>query len=124
MDRLDRRLIQLKIEREAVRKETDQASKKRMTAIEEEITRLEREYADLDEVWQAEKAQVAGAQHIKEAIDNVKLQMEEAKRRGDWQKMSELQYGQLPQLEAQLKKVDKKLATEQAKKPQLLRTHI
>jgi len=124
MDRLDRRLIQLKIEREAVKKETDEASKKRLDLIEQEIAKLEREYADLDEVWQAEKAQVAGAQHIKEAIDKVKLQMEEAKRRGDWQKMSELQYGQLPQLEAQLKKVDKKLATEQAKKPQLLRTQV
>src|SRR5438128_3470139 len=124
MDRLERRLIQLKIEREAVKKEKDEASKKRLDLIEQEIARLEREYADLDEVWKAEKAQVAGSQHIKEAIDKVKLQMEEAKRRGDWQKMSELQYGQLPQLEAQLKKVDKKLATEQAKKPQLLRTQV
>jgi ATP-dependent Clp protease ATP-binding subunit ClpB len=124
MDRLDRRLIQLKIEREAVKKEKDEASKKRLGAIEEEIKRLEREYADLDEIWQAEKAQVQGAQHIKEEIDKVKLQMEEAKRKGDWQKMSELQYGALPQLEAQLKKVDTKLAKEQAKKPQLLRTQV
>src|SRR5207247_9748429 len=124
IDRLDSRLIQLKIEREAVKKETDEASKKRLDLIEQEIAKLEREYADLDEVWQAEKAQVAGAQHIKEAIDKVKLQMEEAKRKGDWQQMSELQYGKLPHLEAQLKKVDKKLATEQAKKPQLLRTQV
>ena len=77
--------------------------------IEEEIERLEREYADLDEVWQAEKAQVVGTQHIKEEIDKVKLQMEEAKRKGDWQAVSELQYGKLPQLEAQLKKADSKL---------------
>ena len=124
MDRLDRRLIQLKIEREAVKKEKDEASKKRLGAIEEEIKRLEREYADLDEIWQAEKAQVQGAQHIKEEIDKIKLQMEEAKRKGDWQKMSELQYGKLPALEAQLKKADTKLAKEQAKKPQLLRTQV
>jgi ATP-dependent Clp protease ATP-binding subunit ClpB len=124
MDRLDRRIIQLKIEREAVKKERDEASRKRLAAIEEEITRLEREYADLNDVWQAEKAQVAGAQHIKEEIDKIKLQMEEARRKGDWQKMSELQYGKLPQLEDQLKKTDKKLASEQAKKPQLLRTQV
>src|SRR5438067_5501427 len=124
MDRLDRRLIQLKIEREAVKKAKDEASKKRLAAIEEEITRLDREYADLNEVWQAEKAQVAGAQHIKEEIDKIKVQMEEARRKGDWQKMSELQYGKLPQLEAQLKTSDKKLAAEHAKKPQLLRTQV
>jgi ATP-dependent Clp protease ATP-binding subunit ClpB len=124
MDRLDRRLIQLKIEREAVKKEKDEASKKRLAMIEEEIERLEREYADLDEVWQAEKAQVVGTQHIKEEIDKVKLQMEEAKRKGDWQAVSELQYGKLPQLEAQLRKADSKLASEQAAKPRLLRTQV
>jgi ATP-dependent Clp protease ATP-binding subunit ClpB len=124
MDRLDRRLIQLKIEREAVKKEKDEASKKRFGVIEEEIARLEREYADLDEIWQAEKAQVQGAQHIKEEIDKIKLQMEDARRKGDWQKMSELQYGKLPQLEAQLKKADTKLAKEAAKKPTLLRTQV
>jgi ATP-dependent Clp protease ATP-binding subunit ClpB len=123
MDRLDRRIIQLKIEREAVKKESDPASKKRLALIEEEIKRLEREYADLNEVWQAEKANVAGTQHIKEEIDKVKLQMEEARRKGDWQKMSELQYGQLPQLEAQLNKADKK-PKEETKKPQLLRTQV
>src|SRR5450755_1992719 len=124
MDKLDRRLIQLKIEREAVKKEKDEASKKRLQALEDEIKRLEREYADLDEVWRAEKAQVAGTQHIKEEIDKLKLAMEDAKRKGDWQKMSELQYGKLPQLEAQLKKADTKLASEQKKKPQLLRTQV
>ncbi|MFN9390918.1 MAG: ATP-dependent chaperone ClpB [Betaproteobacteria bacterium] len=102
MDRLDRRLIQLKIEREAVRKETDEGSRKRLGLIEEEITRLEREYADLEEIWKSEKAQVQGSQHIKEEIERVRLQMEELRRKGDWQKMSELQYGRLPQLEAQL----------------------
>src|SRR6202140_2607214 len=124
MDKLDRRLIQLKIEREAVKKEKDEASKKRLSHIEQEISKLEREYADLDEVWRAEKAQVAGTQHIKEEIDKIKLAMEDAKRKGDWQAMSELQYGKLPQLEAQLKKADTKLATEQKKKPQLLRTQV
>jgi len=124
MDRLDRRLIQLKIEREAVKKEKDPASKKRLELIEQEIAKLEREYADLDEVWRAEKAQVAGTQHIKEEIDKIKLAMEDAKRKGDWQAMSELQYGKLPQLEAQLKKADSKLASEQKKKPQLLRTQV
>ncbi len=124
MDRLDRRMIQLKIEREAVKKEKDQASKKRLDLIEQEIAKLEREYADLDEVWQAEKAQVAGTQHIKEEIDKVKLAMEEARRKGDWQKMSELQYGKLPQLEAQLKKADRKAEKAQEKKPQLLRTQV
>ncbi len=123
MDKLDRRLIQLKIEREAVKKETDEASKKRLGLIEQEIGKLEREYADLDEVWQAEKANVAGTQHIKEEIDKVKLAMEDARRKGDWQRMSELQYGKLPQLEAQLKKADRKEAGE-AKKPHLLRTQV
>jgi ATP-dependent Clp protease ATP-binding subunit ClpB len=126
MDKLDRRLIQLKIEREAVKKETDEASKKRLELIEQEIAKLEREYADLEEVWQAEKANVAGTQHIKEEIDKVKLAMEDARRKGDWQRMSELQYGKLPQLEAQLKKADKKEAKagKEPKRPQLLRTQV
>ncbi|HZW12473.1 MAG TPA: ATP-dependent chaperone ClpB [Noviherbaspirillum sp.] len=106
MDKLDRRLIQLKIEREAVKKEKDEASQKRLGLIEEEIHKLEREYADLEEVWKAEKSAVQGSQHIKEEIEKVRLQMEEAKRKGDWQKMSELQYGKLPELEAQLKQAD------------------
>jgi ATP-dependent Clp protease ATP-binding subunit ClpB len=88
------------------------------------MAKLEREYSDFDELWQSEKANVAGAQHIKEEVDKVKLQMEEARRKGDWQQMSELQYGKLPQLEAQLKKADKKPAKGEAKKPQLLRTEV
>jgi len=123
MDRLERRIIQLKIEREAVKKEKDEASRKRLALIEEEIGRLEREYADLEEVWKAEKANVAGTQHIKEEIDKIKLQMEDAKRKGDWQKMSELQYGKLPQLEAQLKKADDADGKVGAK-PKLLRTQV
>ncbi len=123
MDRLDRRLIQLKIEREAVRKETDEASRKRLGLIEEEIARLEKEYSDLEEIWKAEKAQVHGTQHIKEEIERVKLQMEEARRKGDWQKMSELQYGKLPQLEAQLKKAEAEGGDGQPKL-KLLRTQV
>jgi ATP-dependent Clp protease ATP-binding subunit ClpB len=114
MDKLDRRLIQLKIEREAVKKEKDEGSQKRFALIEEEIAKLEKEYADLEEIWKAEKAQVQGSQHIKEEVEKLKLQMEEATRKGDWQKVSELQYGKLPQLEAQLKQAAKaEAATEQ-----------
>jgi ATP-dependent Clp protease ATP-binding subunit ClpB len=106
MDKLDRRLIQLKIEREAVKKEKDEASKKRLSLIEAEILRLEKDYADLEEVWNAEKAAVLGTQHIKEELDKLRLEMEAAKRAGDWQRMSELQYGRIPQLEQQLKQAD------------------
>jgi ATP-dependent Clp protease ATP-binding subunit ClpB len=102
LDRLDRRLIQLKIEREAVRRETDEASQRRLGLIEEEIHKLERELADLEEEWKAEKAVVQGTKHIKEEIEKVRLEIDEAKRKGDWQKVSELMYGRLPQLEAQL----------------------
>ncbi len=122
MDKLDRRLIQLKIEREAVRKEKDEASQKRLGALENEIRKLEREYADLEEVWKAEKSQVAGSQSVKEQIEKLKLEMEAAKRKGDWQKVSELQYGRLPQLEAQLKKAEK--APVKDAKPKLLRTQV
>ena len=122
MDKLDRRLIQLKIEREAIRKEKDEASQKRMGLIEEEITRLEREYADLEDVWKSEKAAVQGSQHIKEEIEKIRLQMEDARRKGDWQKMSELQYGRIPELEAQLKQADKGEAA--GGKPRLLRTQV
>ena len=122
MDKLDRRLIQLKIEREAVKKEKDEASMKRLNLIEEEIVRLEREYADLEEIWKSEKAAVLGTQHIKEEIEKLRLEMEEARRAGNWQKMSELQYGQLPELEAQLKHAD--LGAESAARPQLVRTKV
>jgi ATP-dependent Clp protease ATP-binding subunit ClpB len=121
MDKLDRRLIQLKIEREAVKREKDEGSRQRLKLIEQEITRLEKEYADLEEIWTAEKLAVQGTSHIREEIEKVKLAMEEARRKNDWQKMSELQYGQLPQLEAQLKKADK---AEKTEKPRLLRTEV
>ncbi len=123
MDKLDRRLIQLKIEREAVRREKDEASQKRLSLIEDEIRALEKEYADLEEIWKAEKAQVQGSTHIKEEIERIKLQMEEAKRKGDWQKVSELQYGKLPQLEAQLKAAASAESQAQAK-PRMLRTEV
>ena len=122
LDRLDRRLIQLKIEREAVKKEKDEASRKRFGLIEEEIARLEREYADLDEVWKAEKAQVQGSQHIKEELEKIKLEMETAKRKGDWQTVSELQYGRVPQLEAQLSKAES--SNEDKEGFKLLRTQV
>jgi len=122
MDKLDRRLIQLKIEREAVKKEKDEASQKRLSALEDEIKRLEREYSDLDVIWKSEKAQVQGSQHVKEELEKLKLEMENAKRKGDWQKVSEIQYGRIPQLEAQLKQADKASTKEQ--KPRLLRTQV
>src|SRR5436853_1880611 len=107
MDRLDRRLIQLRIEREAVRKEKDEASQKRFALIEEEIKRLEKEYSDLEEIWKAEKAQVQGSQHIKEEIEKLRQQMAELQRKGQYDKLAELQYGRLPQLESQLKSSEK-----------------
>ena len=124
MDKLDRRLIQLKIEREAVRREKDEGSIKRFGLIEEEITKLEKEYADLEEIWKAEKAQVQGSAHIKEAIEKIRQEMEEAKRKGDWQKVSELQYGKLPQLEAQLKQASSAESTAEQSKNKMLRTEV
>ncbi|MCO5099153.1 MAG: ATP-dependent chaperone ClpB [Rhodocyclaceae bacterium] len=122
MDRLDRRLIQLKIEREAVKKEKDEASKKRLDLIESEIGRLEKEYSDLDEVWKAEKAQVQGTAHIKEEIDRVRAEIAKLQREGKLEKVAELQYGKLPQLEAQLKAAEKVSPQDTAKK--LLRTQV
>ena len=122
MDKLDRRVIQLKIEREAVKKEKDEASQKRLGLLEEEITKLERDYADLEEVWKTEKSAVQGSQTIKEEIEKVRLQMEEARRKGDWQKMSELQYGRMPELEARLKQAD--VGEAPSGKPRLLRTQV
>ncbi|TFW32276.1 ATP-dependent chaperone ClpB [Massilia horti] len=125
MDRLERRLIQLKIEREAVKKETDEGSMRRLELIGEEIARLEREYNDYEEILKAEKAAVQGTTHIKEEIEGVRLQMEDAKRKGDWARVSELQYGRLPELERQLHSAEE--AAERAEgdgKPHLLRTQV
>ncbi len=126
MDKLDRRLIQLKIEREAVKKEKDEASIKRLGLIEDEITKLEREYADLEEIWKSEKAAAQGSAHVKEEIDRIRTQIEEFKRKGDFNKVAELQYGKLPELEKTLKDAQAKEAKKGADKgrPQLLRTMV
>ena len=120
MDRLDRRIIQLKMEQEALKKESDAASKKRLEALEEEIGKLEREYADLEEIWNAEKSAVQGSQHIKEELDRVRIEFEAARRAGDLQRMSELQYGRIPELEKQLASADKAGETETT----LLRSNV
>jgi ATP-dependent Clp protease ATP-binding subunit ClpB len=102
MDKLDRRLIQLKIEREALKKESDEASRKRLSDLEGQIAKLEREFADLDEIWKAEKAAVQGTAHIKAELDRARTEMETAKRASDLARMSELAYGRIPELEKQL----------------------
>jgi ATP-dependent Clp protease ATP-binding subunit ClpB len=102
MDKLDRKLIQLKIEREAMKKETDAASKKRLEDLHSDIDKLEREYKDMEEVWSAEKAALQGTQHIKEELDRARIELETARRAGDLARMSELQYGRIPELEKQL----------------------
>ena len=124
LDKLDRRLIQLKIEREAVKKEKDEASQKRLQLLEDEIKQKEREYADLDEIWKTEKLQVQGLQQIKEEMEKIKLEIEAATRRGDLQKASELQYGRLPQLEAQLKKQSEDTERGAVVAPRMLRTQV
>ncbi len=121
MDKLFRRLIQLKIEREAVRKETDEASQKRLALLEEEINKLEIEYADLEEIWKTEKAQLQGTQHVKEELDRVRAEMEAAQRSGDLQKASELKYAKIPELEARLTLTT---TPQQPKDNQLLRTQV
>jgi ATP-dependent Clp protease ATP-binding subunit ClpB len=127
MDKLERRLIQLKIEREAVKKEKDEASKKRFSLIEQEIATLAREYNDLEEIWKAEKAQVQGSAHIKEEIDHLRVQMAELQRKGQFDKLAELQYGKLPQLEAQLKSAEaasQKVGAGETATKKLLRTQV
>ena len=129
LDRLDRRLIQLKIEREAVRRERDEASQKRFELIEEEIVKLDKEYADLEEIWKAEKAQAQGSATVKEDIDKMRFQIEELKRKGDFNKVAELQYGKLPELEKKLKAAQDKENARNAKgkaegRPTLLRTQV
>lgn len=126
MDKLDRRLIQLKIEREAVKREKDEASQKRLALIEEEIIKLDREYADLEEIWKAEKAAVQGSQHLKEEIEQIRLQMEEATRKSDWQKVSELKYGKLAELEKALEAQNKQdaAAEHNSTRPTLVRTQV
>jgi ATP-dependent Clp protease ATP-binding subunit ClpB len=122
MDKLDRRIIQLKIEREAVKKETDESSKKRLVALEAEIVKLEKEYADFDEILRAEKSAVQGSTHVKEQIEKLKLEMDDAKRGGDFARMSEIQYGKLPALEKQL--LESSAPASQNTKAKLLRTQV
>ncbi len=124
LDKLERRLIQLKIEREALKKDSDEASKKRLADLQAEIDRLEKEYADLAEIWKSEKADVQGTTHIKEALDQVRMDMETARRAGDLQRMAELQYGRIPELERQLAHADEALDADASKAPKLLKTRV
>lgn len=125
LDKLERRLIQLKIEREAMRKEIDESSKRRFNLIEQEIEQLEKDYADLDEVWTTEKAFVHGAQSIKEEIETVRQQMNEMQRKGQFDKLAELQYGQLPMLESRLQAAESQRDQSHAQSaPRLLRTQV
>jgi ATP-dependent Clp protease ATP-binding subunit ClpB len=125
MDKLDRRLIQLQIEREAVRREKDDASQKRFELIESEINKLKKEAADLEELWKAEKAQAQGSAHIKEEIDKLRHQIEELTRKGDFNAVAELQYGKLPELEKQLSDAHEKESKKQeSAAPKLLRTQV
>lgn len=125
IDRLDRRMIQLQIEREAMKKEKDEASQKRLGLIEDEIGRLQKEISDLEEIWKSEKAAAQGSAQIREEVEKVKFQIEEFKRKGDFNKVAELQYGKLPALDKQLKEAQA-AETGKAKsgKPQLLRTQV
>ena len=126
MDKLDRRLIQLKIEREAVRKEKDEASQKRMELLEEEIAKIGKEYADLDEIWKAEKSSAHGGAQIKEEIDRLRHQIEELTRKGDFNKVAELQYGKLPELEKRMKEANARESSKTAASGahRLLRTQV
>jgi ATP-dependent Clp protease ATP-binding subunit ClpB len=129
MDKLDRRMIQLKIEREAVKKETDEASRKRLELIEQEISRLEREYADFDEILKAEKAAVQGSAAIKAEIDKLRAQMTDLQRKGQFDKVAEIQYGRLPELEGRLAKAHAAEqgatgASGEGSRPRLLRTQV
>ena len=125
IDKLDRRLIQLQIEREAVKKETDEASQKRLSLIEEEIVSLKKEAADLEEIWKTEKAQAQGSQNVREKIDHLRQQIEELTRKGDFNKVAELQYGKLPELEKLLKETQaNELNPAAGSAPRLLRTQV
>jgi ATP-dependent Clp protease ATP-binding subunit ClpB len=120
LDRLDRRMVQLKMEREALKKEKDEASKKRLQVLEEQLGELEREYADLEEIWKAEKASAQGAAHIKEELERARLDFEAARRAGDLARMSELQYGRIPELEKRIKSAQEA----ETKAPTLVRNKV
>ncbi|MDP8099872.1 ATP-dependent chaperone ClpB [Pasteurella atlantica] len=122
LDRLDRRIIQLKLEQQALQKEDDEASRQRLAKLEQEMTAKEREYAELEEVWKAEKSSLLGTQHLKEELENSRILMEQAKRESNYEKMSELQYGVIPALEKQLKETEER--EEQGTENHLLRTKV
>ena len=124
LDKLDRRLIQLKIEREAVKKEKDEASKKRLSGLEEEIAKLSREYSDLEEIWKKEKNAALGSKEIRDEIDKLKTKMEELRRSGKYEELAAIQYGKLPELEKQLVKEEKEETKLYDEKPKLLRTQV
>jgi ATP-dependent Clp protease ATP-binding subunit ClpB len=124
MDKLDRRLIQLQIEREAVKREKDEASQKRLGLIETEILTLQKEISDLDEIWQAEKAQAQGSKTVMEEMEKIKFQIEDLKRKGDFNKVAELQYGKLPELEKRLKEAQDVEKSGSNTAPRLLRTQV
>ena len=124
MDKLERRLIQLKIEREALGKESDPASKKRLDILQDDIADLELEYSEFDEIWKSEKAAVQGTQHIKEALDQTRKDLETAQRAGDLARMSELQYGRIPELEKQLDMASQQEMNDQDDQPKLLRNRV
>ncbi|WP_405242946.1 ATP-dependent chaperone ClpB [Lentisalinibacter salinarum] len=121
MDRLERRIIQLKIEREALKKESDEASRRRLDDLEEQLTDLEKQYSDLEEVWKSEKAAMQGTTHLKEELERARLELETARRAGDLTRMSELQYGRIPELERQLESA---ADSEQTAKPTLVRNKV
>ncbi len=124
MDKLDRRLIQLKIEREAVKKEKDEASQRRLALIEEELERLQREYSDLEEIWKAEKAQAQGSAQLLEEVDRTRTQIEELKRKGAYEQVAKLQYETLPNLERKLKEAQVKEQQSGTGKPRLVRDEV
>ena len=124
LDKLDRRLIQLKIEREAVKKEKDEASKKRLSGLEEEIAKLSREYSDLEEIWKKEKNAALGSKEVRDEIDKLKTKMEELRRSGKYEELAAIQYGKLPELEKQLVKEEKEETKLYDEKPKLLRTQV
>jgi ATP-dependent Clp protease ATP-binding subunit ClpB len=123
LDRLERRIIQLKIEQEALKKEEDQASKGRLTSLQQTLAGLEKEYADLEEIWKAEKASLQGATQVKEELERARLDLEQARRASDLARMAELQYGRIPELEKRLLQAQGAQGAEQ-KTPQLVRNSV